>query len=129
MSGVQSEHQNAIRLQAQWGTHSAVVAARALLRAALTEPTNDRFQLLSAATLPLWPPAVVYARLMAQPRSHLDACHPPVRPRRQQEAPPWSLGPRPGLQPGSQPEHALPGSSGSTRHHLKRPRSGTAARP
>lgn len=58
--------------------HSAVGATRALLRAALKEPTNARFQLLSAATLPLWPPAVVYQRLMAEPRSHLDACHVPV---------------------------------------------------
>lgn len=65
-------------MQAQWGMHSAVAAARALLRAALKDPTNARFQLLSAATLPLWPPAVVYHRLLGQPRSHLDACHPLV---------------------------------------------------
>lgn len=58
--------------------HSAVTATRALLRAALREPTNSRFQLLSAATLPLWSPAVVYQRLMAEQRSHLDACRAPV---------------------------------------------------
>lgn len=67
-----------VRGQAEWGMHSAVVAARALLRAALAEPTNSRFQLLSAATLPLWPPTVVYHRLMGEQGSHLDACHPPV---------------------------------------------------
>lgn len=64
--------------QAAWGYHSAVVAVRALLRAGLRDPTNQRFQLLSGATLPLWAPPVVYARLMAEPTSHLDACRIPV---------------------------------------------------
>lgn len=61
--------------QAEWGHHSLVVAARALLTAALEDPTNHKFQLLSGTTLPLWSPPVVYSRLMAESTSHLDACH------------------------------------------------------
>ncbi len=51
-----------------------VEALRALLRAALAEPANQRFALLCEYTLPLQPPLLVYAQLMAEPRSRVNAC-------------------------------------------------------
>lgn len=70
-----ANHQITSTAEAAWGHHSVVLAARALLTAALKEPTNHKFQLLSGTTLPLWSPPVVYSRLMAESTSHLDACH------------------------------------------------------
>lgn len=59
-----------------------VEAVRLLLAAALAEPSNQRFQLVGDGTIPLFPPPLVYQRLMGQARSHIDACQPaqPVRP-------------------------------------------------
>ncbi len=54
-----------------------VEALRALLRAALAEPANQRFALLCEYTLPLQPPLLVYAQLMAEPRSRVNACAQP----------------------------------------------------
>lgn len=54
-----------------------VEAVRLLLAAALQEPTNQRFQMVGDGTIPLFPPPLVYSRLMGQARSHIDACQPP----------------------------------------------------
>ena len=64
-------------LQVRWGEHSMVEALRALLRAALEDPANQRFQLLCEHTLPLQPPLLVYAQLMSEPRSRVNACAAP----------------------------------------------------
>ena len=60
--------------QVRWGEHSMVEALRALLRAALRDPTNQRFQLLCEHTLPLQSPLLVYQQLMGEPRSRVNAC-------------------------------------------------------
>ncbi|KAK9822232.1 hypothetical protein WJX81_002852 [Elliptochloris bilobata] len=65
------------RVQVRWGEHSMVEAMRALLRAALDDPANQRFQLLCEHTLPLQPPLLVYAQLMSEPRSRVNACAAP----------------------------------------------------
>ena len=64
----------ACRHAVEWGNHSVVDAERALLRAALANPANQRFVLLSESCLPLHPAAVVYAQLVAEPRSRVNAC-------------------------------------------------------
>ena len=62
--------------QAVWGQHSVVDALRALLSAALEDPSNQRFQVLGDGILPLYPPPAVYLTLMRQMRSHINACRP-----------------------------------------------------
>ena len=52
-----------------------VEALRALLRAALKNPLNQRFQLLCEHTLPLQSPLLVYQQLMGEPRSRVNACN------------------------------------------------------
>lgn len=44
-----------------------------LLSAALRDPLNQRFALVSDTSVPLYPPAVVYEQLLSQP-SYQDAC-------------------------------------------------------
>jgi Core-2/I-Branching enzyme len=61
-------------MQASWGLHSLVEAERVLLRAALEDPQNRRFQMLCEQTVPLYPPEVLYRELMAAPGSHVAAC-------------------------------------------------------
>lgn len=67
-------HEVPCRHTVEWGNHSVVDAERALLRAALRDPANQRFALLSESCLPLHPATVVYAQLMAEPRSRVNAC-------------------------------------------------------
>ncbi len=49
-------------------------AERALLAAALSDPLNQRFVLLSDSCLPLYPPATIYLQLVAEQRSRVNAC-------------------------------------------------------
>jgi hypothetical protein len=49
-------------------------AELALLEAALADPLIAKLVLLSDSSLPLYPPQVVWAQLMAEPASRLDAC-------------------------------------------------------
>jgi hypothetical protein len=51
-----------------------VEALRSLLRAALADPANQRFQLLCEHTLPLQSPLLIYQQLMKEPRSRVNAC-------------------------------------------------------
>ena len=67
-------HEVACRQAVEWGNHSVIDAERALLRAALADPANQRFALLSESCVPLHPAPVVYAQLMAEPRSRVNAC-------------------------------------------------------
>lgn len=45
-----------------------------LLAAALREPRNQRFAVLSESGVPLYPALVVYQALMGEPRSRVAAC-------------------------------------------------------
>ncbi len=58
----------------QWGDHSLIDATRALLLAALGRPENVRFALLSGDSVPLYPPVLTYAQLLAESTSRLRAC-------------------------------------------------------
>ena len=49
-------------------------AERRLLRAALQDPRNQRFVLLSESCAPLYPPHVIYLQLLGEARSRLNAC-------------------------------------------------------
>ena len=62
-------------LQVKWGEHSMVEALRALLRGALKDPLNQRFQLLCEYSLPLQSPLLVYQQFIKEPKSRLNACN------------------------------------------------------
>lgn len=51
-----------------------VQAERLLLRSALEDPLNQRFVFLSEACAPLVPASVMYAQLMSEPKSRINAC-------------------------------------------------------
>ena len=57
--------------------HVQVAAEKLLLGAALEDPANARFVLLSETCVPLYPAAVVWAQLLGEPRSRLNACTQP----------------------------------------------------
>ena len=62
-------------LQVKWGEHSMVEALRALLRKALKDPLNQRFQLLCEYSLPLQSPLLVYQQFIKERKSRLNACN------------------------------------------------------
>ncbi|KAK9819181.1 hypothetical protein WJX81_003273 [Elliptochloris bilobata] len=62
------------RIEVGWGSHDLVVAARHLLAAAMADPDNQRFVLLSESGVPLYPPAAVHAQLLSEERSRVNAC-------------------------------------------------------
>ena len=49
-------------------------AERRLLGAGLQEATNQRFLLLSESCVPLYPPAIVWSRVLTEPLSRINAC-------------------------------------------------------
>ncbi len=51
-----------------------VTAERALLVAALRDPLNQRFVLLSDSCIPLYHPATIYLQVLGEPRSRVNAC-------------------------------------------------------
>lgn len=51
-----------------------VEALRSLLRSALQDPANQRFQLLCEHTLPLQSPLLIYQQLLKEPHSRVNAC-------------------------------------------------------
>ncbi len=53
---------------------AAVQAELVLLTAALQDPLNVKFLLVSDSSLPLYPPQMLWAQLMAESTSRLDAC-------------------------------------------------------
>ena len=54
-----------------------VQAQRLLLRSALQDPLNQRFVFLSETCAPLIPAATMYAQLMSEPKSRINACRKP----------------------------------------------------
>ena len=52
-----------------------VEALRALLREALKDPLNQRFQLLCEYSLPLQSPLLVYQQFIKERKSRLNACN------------------------------------------------------
>ena len=62
------------RVAASWGGHDLVDAARALLRAALADPLNERFVLLSESGAPTMAPSLVYMQLLGSRLSRINAC-------------------------------------------------------
>lgn len=66
---------NSMRVTTEWGTHTLVDAAEALLAAALKNPRNQKFFMLSESDLPLYSPHVFYQQLMSEHRSRINACN------------------------------------------------------
>jgi Core-2/I-Branching enzyme len=62
------------RIPTYHGHHSLTEAARLLLRQALKDPANQRFQLLSESCIPLYPAQVVYQQLILETHSRIAAC-------------------------------------------------------
>lgn len=62
------------RVATEWGGFTLASATRALLRAALLDPNNQRFALLSESCVPLYAPAVVYTQLIYSEKSRINAC-------------------------------------------------------
>nr|GMD08947.1 glycosyltransferase BC10-like isoform X1 [Ipomoea batatas] len=60
-------------IKVAWGQSSMIEAERLLLNAALEDPANQRFVLLSESCVPLYNFSYVYAYLMASPRSFVDS--------------------------------------------------------
>ncbi|KAL5773255.1 hypothetical protein ACOSP7_012850 [Xanthoceras sorbifolium] len=60
-------------IQVVWGESSMIAAERLLLEAALEDPANRRFVLLSDSCVPLYNFSYVYNYLMASPRSFVDS--------------------------------------------------------
>ena len=52
-----------------------VEALRALVKEALRDPMNQRFQLLCEYSLPLQSPLLVYQQFIKEPKSRLNACN------------------------------------------------------
>ena len=62
------------RVETEWGGHSLAEASKRLLRAALQDPLNQRFVLISEDSIPLYPPATIYQQLMLEDKSRINAC-------------------------------------------------------
>ncbi|WIA35554.1 hypothetical protein OEZ86_003979 [Tetradesmus obliquus] len=57
-----------------YAQHVLAEAAVLLLRAALQDKSNVHFVMVSDTSIPLYPPQVVWAQMMSEQRSRLDAC-------------------------------------------------------
>ncbi|KAK9845205.1 hypothetical protein WJX81_000030 [Elliptochloris bilobata] len=62
------------RVATSWGSFSLAQAVKNMLAAALEEPRNQRFLLLSESCAPLYPPAVVYQQAMYTSKSKINSC-------------------------------------------------------
>ncbi|GAB4818184.1 hypothetical protein N2152v2_005230 [Parachlorella kessleri] len=62
------------RVFTAWGSHTLMMAERRLLAAAVMDPANAWFVLLSETTLPLYPPQVLWQQLQHETRSRISAC-------------------------------------------------------
>jgi hypothetical protein len=60
---------------------------RRMLKAALRDPGNQRFILLSESCIPLYSPLIVYQQLMHEKRSRISACAVPGWDRSQERWP------------------------------------------
>ncbi|BDA44694.1 probable glycosyltransferase BC10 [Coccomyxa sp. Obi] len=59
------------RVETGWASHSLVTATRILMRAALKDPYNQRFQLVCEATIPVRAPLFTHDQLLAQNMSRV----------------------------------------------------------
>ncbi|RVX08026.1 hypothetical protein CK203_014841 [Vitis vinifera] len=59
--------------QVAWGESSMIQAERLLFEAALEDPANQRFVLLSDSCVPLYNFSYIYNYMMASPRSYVDS--------------------------------------------------------
>eukprot|EP00884_Botryococcus_braunii_P009898 jgi/Botrbrau1/1890/Bobra.0005s0006.1 len=64
----------AVRIHVRWGYHSQTLATRELIKAALAEPSNGKFVMLSESCIPLYPPTTIYLMLSTEPKSRINAC-------------------------------------------------------
>ena len=53
-------------------SNAAIAAVRRLVKAALQDPLNQRFQLITSTTVPIRPPSFVHSQLLAKHTSHFD---------------------------------------------------------
>ncbi|CBI23203.3 hypothetical protein VitviT2T_014566 [Vitis vinifera] len=60
-------------IQVAWGESSMIQAERLLFEAALEDPANQRFVLLSDSCVPLYNFSYIYNYMMASPRSYVDS--------------------------------------------------------
>lgn len=58
----------------EWGQHSLADASRILLRAALADPANQKFIMLSESDIPLYPPTAIWLQLMSEELSRINSC-------------------------------------------------------
>lgn len=57
-----------------WGSYSLVAAERRLLEAAVSDPANQFFVLLSETTAPLYPATLLWQQLINEQKSKINAC-------------------------------------------------------
>ncbi|GAB4823196.1 hypothetical protein N2152v2_010242 [Parachlorella kessleri] len=67
-------HEIPERVLVRWGQSTELLAEVLLVQAALGDPLNQRFVLLSESCIPLYPVATVYAQLMSEGRSRVNTC-------------------------------------------------------
>ncbi|KAK9837246.1 hypothetical protein WJX81_001372 [Elliptochloris bilobata] len=63
------------RVEVKWGTFSLVNATKALMRAALADPLNQKFVLMSESGIPLYPPTAMWSALMSERLSRINVCN------------------------------------------------------
>ncbi|KAK9789383.1 hypothetical protein WJX73_006397 [Symbiochloris irregularis] len=63
------------RVVVEWGQFSVAQAELNLISAGLKDPRAQRFVLLSEACIPLYTAPVLWAQLLSQPLSRINACH------------------------------------------------------
>eukprot|EP00884_Botryococcus_braunii_P004456 jgi/Botrbrau1/14010/Bobra.0296s0004.1 len=66
------------RIKTKWGEHSLSEATKLLLKAALQDPLNQRFQLICGTSIPLRPSIFVHKLLIAEPRSRFQSFFAPT---------------------------------------------------
>jgi hypothetical protein len=57
--------------QTAWGSVTLVSATRLLIKAALKDPFNQRFQLICESSIPVRPALFTYTQLLAQNKSRV----------------------------------------------------------
>ena len=67
------------RVHVDWGTFSLVAALKELITAALKDPLNQKFMLLSESGIPLYPGETLWVELMVEEKSRINACELGVR--------------------------------------------------
>ena len=77
------------RVHVEWGTFSVVAALKNLLHAALEDPRNQKFMLLSESGIPLYPAETLWVELMVEEKSRVNACELGVRPLGFTHCHPW----------------------------------------